>query len=227
MIEKLIKLADKFDREGKPELANAVDKLFLTAAGRPKSPLKKMDDKVKKNLLKFLHNAEKGMSDAAEGVEELNRRLRYFDLSGHAKDMGLGKVLKDIEKMETTLSDAKNKFYELTHGKKPSKGELDAMFSDDGAEQNADGPLEFFESQYDISDEEFNESQGIHGQENDGEALEGFDEREQEMKEEGPAEMLERSLESASELGPEELAELREFLGFDDEPIDEEPQDLE
>jgi len=202
--EKMVELADRLDREGKYELADAVDGLFSTAAGRPRAPLKKMDDKVKKNLLKFLHDAETNMGDSIDGLEELFRRLRYFDLSGNIKEMGLDKMLKDIGKVETSLSEAKKKFYELTHGKKPLKDEMNAMFSDDGEDQSADDPIEFFKGQnaFDFDDTDFSVK------EEDGGEVEPTDEELEAIEDEPEEDDLDieelmRFLEDENELGEE------------------------
>ena len=68
MREVLVKLADKFDQEGKHELANAVDGLLTTAA-RPKAPLKSLDEDVKKRLIKVY-------SQCTEKFKRLNECIR-------------------------------------------------------------------------------------------------------------------------------------------------------
>jgi hypothetical protein len=97
MRKKLVNLADKFDREGKADLADAVDSLLSTAA-RPKAPLKSLDDDVKKDLLKFIHKVKENLEDSMEALQEFFRRLRYFDIGDTVKDLKLDKALKELSK---------------------------------------------------------------------------------------------------------------------------------
>jgi len=145
LIKMLVKMADKFDREGRFDLAEDIDRTLQSYSARPKAPLKKLDDDVKKNLIVFLHDADKGVGSSIEGLNEFFRRLRYFDVADQIKEMGLDKVVKDMEKTKGCLGDSVKKFYEITNGKRPSQKDLDGLFNDDGAtEQSA---LDFFDSQ--------------------------------------------------------------------------------
>ena len=81
MRDELVRLADRLDNEGKHTLAAAVDDVLqVTAAGRPKAPLKGLSDDVKKDLLQFLHNVKENIADSMDALDELFGRLRYFDI---------------------------------------------------------------------------------------------------------------------------------------------------
>ena len=140
----LVKMADQFDQQGNHALASAVDDTLKSFSARPKAPLKKLDDDVKKNLIVFIHDADRNTSKSMKGLTELFRRLRYFDLADSVKDLGLDKTVKELEKTQECLDGAKKKFFELMHGKKPSKQDLDALFKDlDKAEDQS--ALDFFD----------------------------------------------------------------------------------
>jgi len=147
MRKTLVRLADKFDQEGKAELADAVDNLLSTAA-RPKAPLKSLDDDVKKDLLKFIHRVKENIEDSMEALEEFFRRLRYFDIGDTVKDLKLDKALKELTKTNECIDAASKSMYALTHGKHPSKADLEQMAEDFGSKKSdTENPLEFFESQ--------------------------------------------------------------------------------
>ena len=144
----LITIANQLDQKGKHELADAVDKVVKSAAGRPKAPLKSLDEDVKKDLIKFLATVKKNMESSAEALEELFRRLRYFDIADVVKDLGLDKVLKDMEKTQDCMDNATKSMFSMIHGKKPSKSDMDQMADDFGLEkQEKESPLKFFEGQ--------------------------------------------------------------------------------
>lgn len=148
----LVKMADEFDQEGKFDLASEIDCTLKSFSARPKAPLKKLDDKVKKNLIIFVHDADQNNSKSIKGLNELFRRLRYFDFTDSAKDLGLDKIVKDMEKTQEGLESAKKKFFELMHGKKPSKKDLEEMFDDIvDAVKNDEGQntLDFFDANSD------------------------------------------------------------------------------
>jgi hypothetical protein len=150
MLDTLVKIADKLDQEGKYELASKVDDFIKSMGARPKAPLKKMDEKVKHDLLKFLHTVAKNLEESAEALEELFRRLRYFGVDDNVKDFGLDKALKDISKLMDSVGGANNRFYEISFGKKPSKSDLEELkkkLTGEEDEQDARDPLSFFESQ--------------------------------------------------------------------------------
>lgn len=165
LINKLIVIADKYDQQGKFKVADKIDSFILSFAAKS-GKVKKMDDDLKKDLLKFFHNAEKHMEIALEDVEELQRRLRYYDLSDHIKEMALDKSTKDMKNLFDVLSEKKKRMYELSYGKKPSKEDLAQLASDfDGDSANDSprhNPIDFFELNFssekdveeDISEEE-------------------------------------------------------------------------
>jgi len=147
---KLVKMADDFDQAGLHDLAAEVDRTLKSLSARPKAPLKKLDDDIKKNLIVFVHDADKNTSKSIKGLNELFRRMRYFDFSDAAKDLGLDRAVKDMEKTRGSLEEAKRKFYEMMHGKKPSKKDLEELFDSlvDGIEESKEQPaLDFFDDQ--------------------------------------------------------------------------------
>lgn len=147
MRKTLVKLADKFDREGKTDLANSIDNL-LSVATRQKAPLKNLDEDVKKDLFKFIHKVKSNIEDSMEALEEFFRRMRYFDMDESVKDLKLDKALKELSKTHECMDGASKSMYALTYGKYPSKSDLEQMAEDFGSEKNeSDGPLDFFESQ--------------------------------------------------------------------------------
>ena len=155
MREVLVKLADKFDQEGKHELATAVDTVILSTAARNKAPLKDLDKDVKKDLLKFLHTVQKNMKDSMDALHEFFRRLRYFDIGDTVKEMGLDKVLKEIEKTHSCVDSASKSLFTMSYGKRPSKADLDQLADDFGlAGGENPSPLSFFESQVSQQGEE-------------------------------------------------------------------------
>lgn len=184
MRDELVKLADEFDRAGKHDLADAVDQaLHAEAAGRPKAPLKKLDDDVKKDLMKFLATVKKNMEDSIEALEELFRRMRYFDIDDMAKELGLDKVIKEMAKTNDCMDSATRTMYALTHGKKPSKTDMEQMAEDYGLRSDPrESPLDFFESRT-PGDEP------------------SFDERQLDMEEEELNEKLEEKLQEEAEFG--------------------------
>jgi hypothetical protein len=188
LMTKLVKIADKLDREGKFELAARADeaianlhsdltivadgtvglgdpnpkhKLNVVEAARPKAPLKNLKDDVKKNLVLFVIDADKNLSKGVGGLKELFRRLRYFDLADTVKDIGLDRVVKEMEKTQNCLDTAKRDLYTVTFGKRPSEKDLEELIkelTDDNADNNDDGQsaLDFFDSQ--SSDDEDDKS---------------------------------------------------------------------
>lgn len=154
VLKSLVSMADKFDREGKQNLADAVDSILLSTAARPKStPLKNLDEDVKKDLLKFIHRVKDNVKDSVDALEEFFRRLRYFDSDEHVKDLKLDKILKELEKTHDCMDGASRTMYALTYGKHPSKADLEQQaedFKTDRAELGK--PLEFFESQHKSQD---------------------------------------------------------------------------
>lgn len=153
----LVKMADEFDQSGQHDLAAEIDTTLKSFSARPKAPLKKLDDKVKKNLIVFVHDADQNNAKSIKGLNELFRRLRYFNFSDSAKDLGLERVVKDMEKTQEGLEVAKKRFFELMHGKKPSKKDLDEMFDEiveEAQKDDGQNTLDFFGAN---SDDEFSE----------------------------------------------------------------------
>jgi hypothetical protein len=144
MLKKLIKLADKLDAEGKHDLAEQVDETIAVFSARKKAPMKHLDEKVKKDLVGFVHKVEKSLDESAKSLEELFRRLRYFDLSHLIKETGLDKMVGNIKNTHSCIGDATKKIYELSYGKRPGKGDVEQMVEDIGP---VDDALSFFESQ--------------------------------------------------------------------------------
>lgn len=151
-VDELIRMADKFDREGKFDLAEAVDSAIAAKkAARPAVPLKNLNDDVKKNLIVFLVDAEDSVKKSNKGLNELFRRMRYFDIGDSIKDLGLDKVVKDMSKTQECLDNAKKDFYVMTFGKKPSREDLDALMKelrgDMKDKDESDMAMDFFGSE--------------------------------------------------------------------------------
>lgn len=148
MLNGLSKIADELSKKGKPELAAAVNDVLKLGAGRPKAPLKKLDEDVKKDLMRFLTTIKKNMEDSMGALQELFRRLRYFDIDDIVGQLELDKTLKDMEKTHYAMDNATKAMYALTYGKRPSKGDMDQMAEDFGvAGKKSINPLDFFKSQ--------------------------------------------------------------------------------
>ena len=140
LIKELVKLADQLDLQGKEELAAKVDETIEVFAARPKAPLKKMDEKVKKDLLKFLGSVAKHLEDSVKALEELFRRMRYFGIDHELKGLDLEESFKDMKKLHNCMDGAGRKFYEYSFGRKPSRDYLKDVLKED---QDADDPFEF------------------------------------------------------------------------------------
>jgi hypothetical protein len=143
----LVKMADNFDQTGNYDLAQEVDRTLKSFSARPKAPLKKLDDDVKKNLIVFIHDADQNNAKSIKGLNELFRRLRYFNFADTSKELGLDKVVKEMEKTQDCLDGAKKRFYEIMHGRKPSKQNLKELFEDIDEESDEQGALDFFDEQ--------------------------------------------------------------------------------
>lgn len=190
---------------------DARDGATKTAAGRPKAPLRKLDDDVKKDLMKFLTTVKKNMEESVDALEELFRRMRYFDIDDMVKELGLDKVIKDMEKTNDCMDNATKTMYALTHGKKPSKSDMEQMAEDFGLKSDPrESPLEFFDRK-----------------KPEGEP--GFDEREVEMEEERMDDLSKHDIELGLEpdtLEEEQRAGRGEDAAYhsfeeDDEDVDE------
>jgi len=149
MHDKLVRLADKLDREGKADLAAAIDDVLMgKSAARPKAPLKSMDEDVKKDLLKFIHRVKENLEDSMSSLEEFFRRLRYFDIGDSVKDLKLDKAFKELSKINECVDTAGKAMYALSYGKHPSKSDLEQLADDFGSsKEGPGGPLDFFKSQ--------------------------------------------------------------------------------
>jgi len=208
----LVKLADEFDRDGKHDLADAIDKI-LTTAGRPKAPLKGLKDDVKKSLILFLVDADKNIKSSTKGLNELFRRMRYFDIDDTIKDLGLDKVVKEMEKTQDCLDGAKKDFYAMTFGKSPSRADIEKLIEDLGIkEDDADDgqeALDFFaqHAEDDIPTLNYNS-----------------DEHEPEQKHEEDDDSItpEEYSEFFNSLYGEPDENVQEDVSFEDEPEDEE-----
>jgi hypothetical protein len=179
----LVKMADEFDQERKFDLASEVDRALKSFSARPKAPLKKLDDKVKKNLIIFVHDADQNNSKSIKSLNELFRRLRYFDFSDSAKDLGLDKIVKDMEKTQEGLESAKKRFFELMHGKKPSKKDLEEMFNnivDAVKHDEGQNTLDFFDANSD--DEKAIDAEDSNDECDSTEEVEMSDEMEEELE---------------------------------------------
>ncbi len=147
-VDRLSKMADELSKKGKSELAAAVNDVLKLGAGRPKAPLKKLDEDVKKDLMRFLTTIKKNMKDSMDALQELFRRLRYFDIDDMVGQLELDKTLKDMEKTHFAMDQATKAMYALTYGKRPSKEDMDQMAEDFGvAGKDPINPLDFFKSQ--------------------------------------------------------------------------------
>jgi len=200
VISKLVKMADDFDRTGQHALAAEVDRTLKSFSARPKAPLKQLGDDVKKNLIIFVHDADQSTGKSVKGLKELFRRLRYFDLADAVKDLGLDRTVRDMEKTQGGLCEAKKRLYEMMMGRKPSAQALDDFLGVSGG-AGEQGALDFFESQSPIDDED--------------ELSMDPDEEEEEIDEE-----IEE--EDEEDLSDELEEELEEFLAGLDEEEDEE-----
>jgi len=147
LISTLIKMADKFDTEGKFELAEEVDKTLVSLAARPKAPLKHLEDGTKKNLLVFLHKADNQVKSALNLLQEFFKRLRYFDIDETVDHMNLDRVMVDLQKNEEHLDIATKKFYEMTSGRRPGKTDLEYLSGGDSGSEPIQAAEDFFESQ--------------------------------------------------------------------------------
>jgi hypothetical protein len=145
IIKELVKMADRFDNAGQTKLAAAVDETILSLAARPKSnkPLKKMDDKVKDELFKFLGCVCNDMTDSVKALEELMRRLRYFNVDGEVKGLKLPDMLKEVKELSDKINGATHKMYEMAFGRKLPKEYLKSLKKEDKKEQDAEDPFSF------------------------------------------------------------------------------------
>jgi len=164
-INALIRLADKLDQEKKFDLAGAVDGVLRSKAARPKAPLKGLNDDVKKSLIVFLVDAEDAMHNGCKGLGELSRRMRYFDIADAIKELGLDKVIKDMERTQECLDSAKKDFYTMTFGKRPSKSDFEKLRKDLGKDEANDdesqAALDFFSSDQAIDSPNVNLKQDL------------------------------------------------------------------
>lgn len=153
----LVTLADKYDREGRFDLANKIDELLVEAKN---TPLKKLDEKVQQNLKKFVSSVVEHMTKAKDDLEELERRLRYFKMDGLFADLGFDKALKEMGKACDKVEEAKKGFAENLKGGRVSKEDLREMF---GEEMDARDPMEFFgdkEDEEEVGDDELEDFWG-------------------------------------------------------------------
>lgn len=148
LLASLIVMADKLDAEGKFAMAAKIDSTLKSMArGRPKSPLKGLDEDTKKDLVKFLHNIGKRMSSSKSDLEELFRRMRYFDVAESAKPLGLDKAFKDMDRVQQCVDAGKESLHAMLGGNKSDlKSLLEALEGDNVEDEPDHNPLEFFNS---------------------------------------------------------------------------------
>lgn len=237
-INALIRLADKFDQEKKFELAEAVDRVLKSKAARPKAPLKGLNDDVKKSLIVFLVDAEDAMHKGCKGLGELSRRMRYFDISDAIKELGLDKVIKDMEKTQECLDSAKKDFYTMTFGKRPSKADFERLREELGKkEDDADDnevALDFFNSDQAIDSSAVNLKEDMEDLSDDeGDDKEVVEEKEvieEKETDDGRKVTTEKETVKYLDSDDEEIsdAELEEFLASmnnEDQPFEEENEE--
>jgi len=159
IISELVVMADRFDQNGQFDMAAKVDTTIRSMArGRPKSPLKNLDDDVKESLVKFLHNISKRMEASKNDLEELFRRMRYFDVADSAKPLGLDKALKDLSRVQECVDAGKESLHGMLGGNKSNLKALIEKLNDGEDDANdlevpKHNPLDFFDSRQDDEDE--------------------------------------------------------------------------
>jgi len=136
-LAKLVKLADKFDNTEREDIANDIDGVLSSFASRVRAPLKNLDDELKKGLLIFVTDADANTSRSMKGLEELLRRMRYFDLADSVRELGIDKIIKQMNGTQGSLGEVKRRLFELMHGKKPSASDLEGLAKEKVEEQNA------------------------------------------------------------------------------------------
>lgn len=151
ILVELVAMADRFDQSGDFDKAAKVDATIKSfARGRPKAPLKGLDEDVKEALVKFLHSVSKRLKASQDDLEELFRRLRYFDQADAIKPLGLEKALKDMADTQSCVDGAKERLYSMTFG--GGKGGMAKLLEklESGGESADDmpnhKPNEFFDS---------------------------------------------------------------------------------
>ena len=144
VINTLIAIADELDKSN-PVIAAEVD-ATINVIARKKAPLKDLEDPVKKDLMKFLTNINDRAGRSKADLTELCRRLRYFDIGDVVRELGLDKMLKEMDYTCNCADDAQKRFFELTFGRRPSKNDLTDYTKDmieEPAPEKTD-PLAFF-----------------------------------------------------------------------------------
>lgn len=189
----LITIANDLDQNGKHDLANAVDSIIKSAAGRPRAPHRDLDEDVKKDLMKFLSTVQYNMSTSVDTLGELFRRLRYFGIDDVIKQLGLDKVIKDMSRVDQLMSNAVRSMYTLTNGRKPSNKDMEQMAEDFGLTGGGTpSPLDFFNSQnpseVDLSDSEEEEGDDVQPMGQEAKEQESIMSYEDELTEESPDE---------------------------------------
>ena len=146
----LVKMADRYDSEDNEILASKVDEAILSL-GRKKTPIKDLDEGVKKNLINFLAKANKNTTNSIKGLEEFFRRLRYFGITEDIKELGLDKTVKELNKIEKAIDSALKLFGEMACGKKLSKDEIKSIM---GVEDDCGDALSFFKKHEEKDEDE-------------------------------------------------------------------------
>ena len=159
----LVAMADRFDHAGDFDKATKIDSTIKSMAkgrGRPSAPMKGLDEDVKEALVKFLHNVSKRLKASQDDLQELFRRMRYFDQSDSLKPLGLDKAMKDMAETQSCIDSAKERLYSMTFG--GGKGGLSKLLekledAGESAGESADDmpnhkPAEFFDSRQPVDD---------------------------------------------------------------------------
>lgn len=227
----LVKMADDFDRSGEHELADKVDQVLTSSAARPKAPLKGLNDDVKKSLIVFLVDAEDAMNNGCKGLSELSRRMRYFDIADAIKELGLDKVIKDMEKTQECLDSAKKDFYTMTFGKRPSKTDFEKLRKELGKDEDetddSQMALDFFNSDQAIDSPSVNFEKDMDSfEDSDKEVVEEKETIEEEETDNGKKVTKEKEtikkLEDEDEVSDTELEDF--LLSMDEKSFEDEEQ---
>ena len=153
ILSSLIVMADKLDAKDEIDGVFVIDDVIKSAAkGRPRAPMKGLDDDVKEDLVKFLFNITKRMVASKKDLTELFRRMRYFDVADSAKPLGLDKALKNMSLVQDCADNSAEALHSMLGGNKASfKSLLEKLNGGDGCEdidldEVDHKPLDFFNS---------------------------------------------------------------------------------
>jgi hypothetical protein len=125
--------------------------------------MKGLDEDVKEGLVKFLHSVSKRLKASQDDLQELFRRMRYFDQSDFLKPLGLDKAMRDMQDTQSCVDSAKERLYSMTFG--GGRGGLNKLLEKleapgDSADDMPDHkPAEFFDSRQPADDLVKNENE--------------------------------------------------------------------